>query len=129
MRYILYIDMFQFAEGGRLFPMQFSLRVICNQRIIETVKQRVAALTNYLYLSDDYAFSPYWKDDECVILELTAKIEEPNYRKIQQYIQLISGSEIISQSYSSDGWECASFISLDELHSNTDTAFVVCNIV
>ena len=108
--------------------MQFSLRVICNHGIIEIVKQRVGALTNYLYLSDDCAFSPYWKDDECVILELNAKIENPDYGKIQQYIQLISGTEIISQNSSSDGWECAYFASLDELHSNTDAVFVVCNI-
>ncbi len=108
--------------------MQFSLRVICNQSSIELVKQRVAALTNYLCLSDDYALSHYWKDDECVILELNAKIENPNYSKIQHYIQLISGTYKLSQSSSSDGWECAHYASLDELHSNKDTAFVVCNI-
>ena len=108
--------------------MQFSLRVICNHSIIEIIKQRVAALTSYLSLSDDCAFSPYWKDDECVILQLNAKIENPNYSKILQYIQLISGTEIVSQSCSSDGWECAYFASLDALHSNKDISFVVCNI-
>lgn len=108
--------------------MQFSLRIICNFSIIETVKQRVATLTNYLCLSDDYAFSPYWKDDKCVILELNTKIRNPDYSKIQQYIQLISGVENLFPSYSLDGWECAYFASLDELHSNSDTVFVVCNI-
>ena len=108
--------------------MQFSLRVICSHSIIEIVQQRVAVLLDYLYLSNDYSFFPYWKDDECAILELGAKIENPDYGKIQQYIQLISGTESISQSSSSDGWECAYFASLDELHSNTDAVFVVCNI-
>ena len=108
--------------------MQFSLRVICNHSIIEIVKQRVAALTNYLYLSDDCAFSPYWKDDECVILELNAKIENPDYSKIQQYIQAISGTENLSQRCVPDEWECAYFASLDELHSSKNTAFVVCSI-
>ena len=107
--------------------MQFSLRVICNNGVIDIVKERVAALTNYLCLSDDYAFSPYWKNDECAILELNAKIENPNYSKIQQYIQAISGAENLSQGCSSDDWECAYFASLDELHSTKDTVFVVCN--
>lgn len=48
--------------------MKLSLRVICDCGIIETVKQRVHALTNYLNLSDDYTFLPYWKDEECVVL-------------------------------------------------------------
>ena len=108
--------------------MQFSLRVICNCRITEAVKQRVAALTNYLCLSNGFTFSPYWKDDECAILELNAKIENPNYSKIQQYIQAISGAENLSQGCSSDEWECAYFASLDELRSTKDTVFVVCNV-
>ena len=33
--------------------MQFALRIICNRRITETVKERVAGLTNYLFLSDN----------------------------------------------------------------------------
>lgn len=108
--------------------MRFSLRVICNCRIIETVKKRVAALADCLCFSDGFVFSPYWKDDECAILELNAKIETPNYSKIQQYIHAISGAENLSQSCSSDEWECAYLASLDELHSNKDTVFVVCNI-
>lgn len=108
--------------------MQFSLRVICNHSITEIVSQQVAALVDYLHLSTDYAFFPYWKDNECAILELGAKIENPDYSKIQQYIQLISGTEIISQSSSPDGWECAYFASFGELHSNKNAVFVVCNI-
>lgn len=108
--------------------MQFSLRVICNCAIIQTVKERAATLADYLCLSDDFVFSPYWKDDECAILEVNAKIEAPNYSKIRQYIHSVSGAENLSQSCSSDEWECAYFASLDELHSNKDTAFVVCNI-
>ena len=116
-------------DGRRYFAVQFSLRVICNRRNIEITKQRVEKLKNYLCLSDDYAFSSYWKDDECVVLEINAKIENPNYRKIRQYIQFISGAENLSQTCSSDGWECAYFVSLDELYSNKDTVFVVCNII
>ena len=108
--------------------MQFSLRVICNCRIVETVNQRVETLSNYLSLSYDYAFSPYWKDNECAILELSAKIENPDYSKIQQYIQAISGTENLSQRCVPDEWECAYFASLDELHSSKNTAFVVCSI-
>ena len=108
--------------------MQFSLRVICNCRIVETVNQRVETLTNYLSLSYDYAFSPYWKDNECDILELSAKIENPDYSKIQQYIQAISGTDNLSQRCVPDEWECAYFASLDELHSSKNTAFVVCSI-
>ena len=108
--------------------MQFSLRVICNCRIVETVNQRVETLTNYLSLSYDYAFSPYWKDNECVILELNAKIENINYSEIQRFIQLISGAENLSKSCLTGEWECEYYASLDELHSNNNTAFVVCNI-
>lgn len=108
--------------------MQFSLRVICNSRIVETTKQRVAMLIKYLCLPDNFAFFPYWKDEECVILEVNAKIEEPDYDKIQQYIQSISGAEKLSQNCSSDEWACAFFASLDELHSDKDIVFVVCNI-
>ena len=61
--------------------MQFSLRVICDRGSIETVKQPVNTLTNYLNLSDNYAFLPYWKDEECVVLELNTKIENPDYNK------------------------------------------------
>ena len=108
--------------------MQFSLRVICNSRITKIVKQRVAELTNYLGLSDGFTFSPYWKDDDCDILEFNTKIENPDYSKIQQYIQAISGTENLSQRCVPDEWECAYFASLDELHSSKNTAFVVCSI-
>jgi hypothetical protein len=108
--------------------MQFALRIICNRRITETVKERVAGLTNYLFLSDNLNFIPYWKDNECAILELSAKIENPDYSKIQQYIQAISGTENLSQRCVPDEWECAYFASLDELHSSKNTAFVVCSI-
>jgi len=108
--------------------MKISLRVICNRGIIETVKQRVNALTNYLNLSDDYAFLPYWKDEECSVLEFNAKIENPNHSKIQQYIKSISGTENISQCGPSNNWECANFVSLDELHQNPNVVFVVCSI-
>lgn len=108
--------------------MKLSLRVICDRGIIETVKQRVNALTNYLNLSDDYAFLPYWKDEECVIFELNTKIENPNHSKIQQYIKSISGTDNISQCCSLNDWECAYFASLDELHTNQNVAFVVCSI-
>ena len=68
------------------------------------------------------------KDSERVILELAAKIENPNYNKIQQYIQFISGTEMLSKSCSSDGWECAYFPSVEELRANKDAVFVVCSI-
>ena len=108
--------------------MQFALRIICNRRITETVKERVAGLTNYLFLSDNLNFIPYWKDNECDILELSAKIENPDYSKIQQYVQAISGAEKLSLRCLSDEWECAYYTSLDELHFTKDTAFVVCSI-
>ena len=108
--------------------MQFSLRVICNSRITKIVKQRVAELTNYLGLSDGFTFSPYWKDDECDILEFNATIEDPDYSTIQQFIQSISGAGNLSLRYLSDEWECAYFASYDELHSTKNTSFVVCNI-
>ena len=81
--------------------MQFALRIICNRRITETVKERVAGLTNYLFLSDNLSFIPYWKDNECAILELSAKIENPDYSKIRLFqeqkiflkdVYLMSGS-------------------------------------
>lgn len=108
--------------------MQFSLRVICNRSIVETINQRVAELTNYLSLADDYSFSPYWKDDECVILELNSKIENPNYSKIQHHIKNISGMDNVSQCCSSSDWECSYLALLDELHTNLNVAFVVCSI-
>ena len=108
--------------------MKLSLRVICDRGIIETVKQRVNALRNYLNLSDDYAFLPYWKDEACVVLEFNTKIENPNHSKIQQYIKFISGTDNISQCDSSNDWECAYFASLDELHTKPNVAFVVCSI-
>ena len=111
-----------------MFSVQFALRIICNRRITETVKKRLSLLTKYLGLSDDLSFSPYWKDDECDIFELDAKIENPDYSKIQQYIQVISGAVNISQRYVADEWECAYFAPLNELHSSKNSAFVVCNI-
>ena len=108
--------------------MKFSLRVICNRSIVENINQRVAELTNYLNLSDNYAFLPYWKDEKCVVLELNTKIENPNHSKIQQYIKFISGTDNISQCGSSNDWECAYFASLDELHTNPNVAVVVCSI-
>ena len=108
--------------------MRFSLRVICNKRIIEAAGQRVAALTNYLSFFGDYEFLPYWKDDECVILELNLMIEIPDYNKIREYIRFISGAKNLSEGFLSNEWECAYYASLDELHSDKYTAFVVCNI-
>ena len=108
--------------------MQFALRIICNRRITETVKKRLSLLTNYLCISNDLSFSPYWKDDECDIFELDAKIENPDYSEIQQYIQDISGAVNTFQRCVADEWECAYFASLDELHSSEDIAFVDCNI-
>ena len=108
--------------------MQFSLRVICDRSIVETIKQRVAELTNYLSFSDGYSLSPYWKDDECVIVELSSKIDNPNYNKIQQHIKSISGTDNVSQYYSSSSWECRYFAHLDELHTNPNVAFVICSI-
>lgn len=108
--------------------MQLSLRVICNRNIVETINQRVAELTNYLSLAGDYAFLPYWKDEDCVVLEFNAKVENPNHSTIQQHIKSISGTENISQCGSSNNWECAYFASLDELHANPNVAFVVCSI-
>lgn len=108
--------------------MHFSLRVICNRRNIEITKQRVTGLANYLCLSDAIEIFPYWKDDECAVLELNAEIENPDYSRITQYIRTISAADNLSQDCSSDGWECAYFASVDELHSDKDTAFVVCSI-
>ena len=108
--------------------MQFALRIICNRRITETVKERVAGLTNYLFLSDNLNFIPYWKDNECDILEIGAKINNPDYSKIKQYVRAISGAKNIFQRCIADDWEFAYFASLDELHSSEDIAFVVCNI-
>ena len=117
--------------------MYFSLRVICNRSIVETINQRVEELTIYLNLSDDYAFLPYWIEEECVILDLGAEIENPpNRSKIQQYVKYISGTDNISQCGSSNyweyehlnDWEFAYFASHDELHSNQNVAFVVCGI-
>ena len=111
-----------------MFSMQFALRIICNRRITETVKDRVKVLANYLCLPNNLCFLPYWKDDECDVLELDTKIDPPDYSKIKQYVLAISGAESISQRCVADEWEFAYFASLDELHSSKDTAFVVCNI-
>ena len=108
--------------------MQLSIRIICDRSIAEAVKQRVNALTNYLNLSNDHTFLPYWKDERCVISELSTDIEDPDYNKIQQYIKSISGTENITQCSSSDSWECAYFASIDELHTNPNIAFVTCSI-
>ena len=75
--------------------MQLSIRIICDRSIAEAVKQQVNALTNYLNLSNDHTFLPYWKDERCVISELSTDIEDPDYSKIQQYIKSISGTENI----------------------------------
>ena len=108
--------------------MRFALRVICNSRITKTVEQRVEELTNYLGISENFAFSHYWKDDECDILEINTKIDNFDFSRIQQYIQSISGAEKLSIGCLSDEWECAYFATLDELHSTKDAAFVVCNL-
>ena len=116
--------------------MKFSLRVICNRSIVEIINQQVAELTNYLNLSDDYAFLPYWKDEECVILDFGAEIENHNYSKIKQYIKYISGADNIPRCSLPNYWECtylgswqfAYFASYDELHSNQNVAFVDCCI-
>lgn len=116
--------------------MKFSLRVICNRSIVENINQRVAELTNYLNLSDNYAFLPYWKDEKCVILDFGAEIENPNYSKIKQYIKYISGADNIYRCGSPNYWELAHlndwefayFASYDELHSNQNVAFVECSI-
>ena len=108
--------------------MQFGLRVICNHRITPIVKERVEALANYICLSDNLSFSSYWKDDECDILEIGAKINNPDYSKIKQYVRAISGAKNIFQRCIAGEWEFAYFASLDELHSSEDIAFVDCNI-
>lgn len=108
--------------------MRFSLRVICNKRIIEAAGQRVAALTNYLSFFGDHEFLPYWRDDECAILEFNLKIEDPDHNRIREYIRFISGAKNLSECCLPDEWECAYYASLDELHSDKYTAFVVCNI-
>lgn len=108
--------------------MRFALRIICNRRITETVKERVNILGNYLCLPDNLRFFHYWKDDECDVLEFDTEIDCPDYSKIKQCVLTISGAESISQRCVADEWEFAYFASLDELHSFKDTAFVVCNI-
>lgn len=108
--------------------MQFAIRIICNRRMTETIKERVKELANYLCLPTDFTFSPYWKDDECDVLELDTKIDHPDYSKIKQYVLAISGAESIFQKGDEDDREFAYFASLDKLHSSKDTAFVDCNI-
>ena len=108
--------------------MRLALRVICNSRITKAVKQRVKELTDHLSISNDLDFSPYWKDDGCDILEVDAKITDPNHSTIEQYIQSISGVKTLSVMCLSDEWEGAYHADLDELHSTKDVAFVVCNI-
>ena len=108
--------------------MQFSLRVICSCCNVETVKQRTAILMDYLGISKDYVFLPYWKDEKCVISEICANIENPDYEKIREYVRIISGADSLSEFTLPGEWECAYFASLDELHSDMETAFVECNI-
>lgn len=108
--------------------MQFSLRVICNGSIIESVKPRVTELIKYLGLFDNYVFSPYWKDENCSILEIHTCIEKPDYSRIQQYLQFISRMDNPSLCSSSGDWECAYYVHLNELHTDKDIAFVICNI-
>ena len=124
----MHYNKLKFAKGGGCPAMQFSLRVICDRSIVETIKQRVAELTNDLCISDEYVLSPYWKDEECVVLELSAKIDNPDYAKIQQHMISISGTDHVSQCYSSGNWECAYFAHPDELHRKPNVAFVVCGI-
>ena len=108
--------------------MHFSLRVICNCRTAEIIAPRVKEMLRGFCLSDDFIFSPYWKDEKCVILDLHAEIEHPDYRKIMQYVLAISGADTLSESSTSDNWECAYFAPPDALHSGQNTAFVVCSI-
>ena len=108
--------------------MQFVIKIICNRRITDNVKERAALLLNYLSIPSDLCFLPYWKYEECDIWEFDAKIDCPDYKTIKQYICDISRGENISVNCVADEWECAYFASFDELHSSKDTAFVECII-
>ena len=108
--------------------MHFSLRVICNRSIVEDVNLRIKALTEHLSLSDSPEFSAYWKDEICMILEIHADIQRPDYSKIRQYIREICGTDTLSEHISPNDWECAYFAPFSALQANEDTAFVVCNI-
>lgn len=108
--------------------MQFSLKVVCNRKNTEYVRQHVAVLSDYLGLSDALAFSPYWKDHECVVLELHSYIENFDASSIQKHIVSIGGTEKVSIRESSDEWECGNFTSLHDLYANKYIAFVVCSV-
>lgn len=108
--------------------MQFSLKVVCNRKNTEYVRQHVAVLSDYLGLSDALAFSPYWKDHECVVLELHSYIENFDASSIQKHIVSIGGTEKVSIRGSTDEWECAHFVSQDDLRSSKHISFVVCTV-
>ena len=108
--------------------MQFSLKVVCNRKNTEYVRQHVAVLSDYLGLSDELVFSPYWKDYECDILELNGCIGNFNFCTLQQHIVSIGGTEKVSVRGPTDEWECAHFVSQDELCSGKHISFVVCTV-
>ena len=108
--------------------MRFSLRIICSSSAAEIIAPKAKEMLRDFHLSDDITFSPYWKDDQCMILELHTEIAHPDYRKIRQHVLAISGADALSESDSPDDWECACFAPPTELHSGQNKAFVVCNI-
>ena len=108
--------------------MRFSLWIICDRSVAEIVRQKVKQLEDHLLIPSDGAFSPYWKDERCAVLEISANIERPDYRTIQEHIITISGADVLSVSSSQNDWECAHYASIDQLLAGNGLAFVVCNI-
>ncbi len=74
------------------------------------------------------ASSRYWKDESCALIEASGAVDDPSFELIREHITSISGADSVQVKSISDDWECAFFASLEQLHSNHDIAFVVCNV-
>jgi hypothetical protein len=109
--------------------MQFSLQVICSKKNISSVTQKISELTEYLCLREKFSFVPYWKNAECMRLEIGAAIKfSPDYSIIEQYIRQISGADTLFISHSPENWECSHFLSVHQILSEDNKSFAVCNI-
>lgn len=108
--------------------VNLTLRVICRNDLTARMLLRVTAFLEALGITERPAFSPYWKEPTCSVLEISHLFAETDPITIQNHIQMIAGGVPIQVTLGTGDWEFAYYASLDELTSTNDISFVVCSL-
>lgn len=107
--------------------MNFSLNIVCKNELAAEKREQAALLLSLCGIAEEMRSEVYWKDPRFSQLLLGAKVEAPDFNLIKLHLCKIAGGDITVSS-SMEAWEFYRYISLEELASEENAAFVSCEI-